>query len=84
MEKYEYTPSGVCSRKIYIELDGDIIKDISFTGGCQGNLRGISALTRGMNIHDAINRLKGINCGGKGTSCPDQLSKALEAVINNR
>lgn len=80
MEKYEYTPFGVCSRKIFIELDGDIINSVSFLGGCNGNLQGIGALVKGMSVSEAIKRLKGIDCGGRGTSCPDQLSKALEAV----
>ena len=80
MEKYEYTPFGVCSRKSFIELDGDIINSVSFLGGCNGNLQGIGALVKGMSVSEAIKRLKGIDCGGRGTSCPDQLSKALEAV----
>lgn len=81
MKKYEYRPSGVCSRQIFLELDGDTIENVSFIGGCNGNLQGIGALVKGMNINEAINRLKGIDCGGRGTSCPDQLSKALEAAI---
>ena len=84
MEKYEYRPSGVCSRQIFIELDGDTIESVSFIGGCNGNLQGIGALVRGMDIHEAIKRLKGINCGGKGSSCPDQLSRALEAVLDKQ
>ncbi len=81
MERYEYKPSGVCSRQIFMELDGDIINSVNFVGGCNGNLQGIGALVKGMKITDAIERLKGINCGGRGTSCPDQLSKALEAAL---
>lgn len=81
MERYEYKTSGVCSRQIFMELDGDTISSVSFVGGCNGNLQGIGALVKGMKITDAIERLRGINCGGKGTSCPDQLSKALEAVL---
>lgn len=84
MKKYEYTPSGVCSRQIFLEMDGDKIADVKFIGGCNGNLQGIGALIRGMDIHEAIGRLKGINCNGRGTSCPDQLSKALEAVLQQQ
>lgn len=84
MKKYEYKPSGVCSRQIFLEMDGDKIADVKFIGGCNGNLQGIGALIRGMDIHEAISRLKGINCNGRGTSCPDQLSKALEAVLQQQ
>lgn len=84
MEKYEYRPTGVCSRQIFLELDGDKIVNVSFLGGCNGNLQGISSLVKGMKITDAIDRLKGIDCGGRGTSCPDQLSKALQAAIDSR
>lgn len=84
MEKYEYRPTGVCSRQIFLELDGDKIANVSFFGGCNGNLQGISSLVKGMKITDAIDRLKGIDCGGKGTSCPDQLSKALQAALDGR
>ncbi len=84
MEKYEYRPTGVCSRQIFLELDGDKIVNVSFLGGCNGNLQGISSLVKGMKITDAIDRLKGIDCGGRGTSCPDQLSKALQAAVDSR
>lgn len=77
-----YKPTGVCSQAINIELDGDIIQSVSFTGGCNGNLQGIGALIRGMKVTDAIERLKGIKCGFKSTSCPDQLAKALESMEN--
>lgn len=77
----KYQPKGVCSTSIDIELDNDIIKSVSFTGGCNGNLQGISKLVEGMTAEDAINRLKGIRCGFKSTSCPDQLAKALESMI---
>lgn len=78
---FSFNPKGVCSQKIDIELDGDIIKTVKFIGGCNGNLQGISILLRGMKAEDAIARLHGINCNGKGTSCPDQLSKALTQAV---
>lgn len=76
-----YQPKGVCSTSIDIEVDNGIIKSVTFTGGCNGNLQGISKLVEGMNAQDAIARLKGIRCGFKSTSCPDQLAKALESMI---
>ncbi|MBE5857167.1 MAG: TIGR03905 family TSCPD domain-containing protein [Lachnospiraceae bacterium] len=75
----QYKTQGTCSTLIDLELDGDIIKSVSFTGGCNGNLQGISKLVEGMNKNDAIAKLKGIKCGFKNTSCPDQLAHALEA-----
>lgn len=80
---YNFTPKGVCSRNITVELSDDgVIENVSFLGGCNGNLQGISSLVKGMKADEAINRLKGINCNGRGTSCPDQLSKALEAALS--
>ena len=78
-----YMTKGVCSSYIDIEMDGEIIKQVSFTGGCHGNLQGISSLVAGMNAKDAIERLKGIRCGYKATSCPDQLAVALESILNS-
>ena len=78
---YSYAPKGVCSSRIDLELDGDIIKSVQFTGGCHGNLQGISALLRGMKVEEAIGRLEGIRCGGKPTSCPDQLARALKQAL---
>lgn len=75
--EYRYKPSGVCSREMIIELDGNTIKKLTIVGGCDGNTKGISKLVAGMNINNVIERLKGIQCGMKGTSCPDQLAKAL-------
>ncbi len=75
-----YRPSGVCSSAINIEVDGDVIRSVSFTGGCNGNLQGISRLVEGMKVEDAISKLKGIRCGFKNTSCPDQLARALESM----
>lgn len=78
MEKhYTYTTHGTCSREIRFTLDGDTVKDVIFIRGCMGNTSGISALVRGMRIDEVISRLEGIDCGGKGTSCPDQLARAL-------
>ena len=76
-----YKPTGVCSREINIELDGDIVKSVKFTGGCSGNTQGVAALVAGMKVSDAIARLEGIRCGMKETSCPDQLAKALKQAI---
>ena len=75
-----YKTSGTCSSAINLEVEGDIIKSVSFTGGCNGNLQGISSLVEGMKVEDAISRLKGIRCGFKNTSCPDQLARALESL----
>lgn len=76
-----YYPQGVCSMMIEIELDGDIIKDVIFTGGCNGNLNGISKLIKGMRAEDVIEKLEGTRCGVNETSCPDQLSKALRQAL---
>ena len=81
--EYRFTPKGVCSREMIIELDGDIIKSVKIVGGCAGNTVGIARLIQGMRIDEAIKRLKGIPCGYKSTSCPDQLSIALEEAKNN-
>ena len=75
-----YKTSGTCSSAINLEVEGDIIKSVSFTGGCNGNLQGISRLVEGMKVEDAISRLKGIRCGFKNTSCPDQLARDLESL----
>lgn len=78
-----YTPKGVCSSQMIIEIDGDIIKNVKIIGGCAGNTVGVSQLIKGMKIDEAIKRLKGIPCGNRGTSCPDQLARALEQAQNN-
>lgn len=77
---YEYTPVGVCSMRITIEVEDEKIKSVKFLGGCAGNTQGVASLIAGMNIDEAIKRLKGIDCAGRGTSCPDQLAKALEEI----
>lgn len=78
---FTYNTKGTCSRRITIELDNDIVKSVSFEGGCNGNLKGISSLITGMKAEDVIERCKGITCGMKGTSCPDQLALALEEAL---
>lgn len=78
---YTYAPTGVCSSRIDLELEDGVIRSVSFTGGCNGNLQGISRLVTGMPAQEAIERLQGIQCGWKPTSCPDQLSKALTAAL---
>lgn len=79
MKSYSYTPNGVCSVKITFDIDGDTVHNVRFTRGCNGNTKGISALVEGMKVDDVISRLKNTDCNGKGTSCPDQLARALEA-----
>lgn len=76
---YRYKTHGTCSQQILIETDGDIIKDVQFVGGCTGNTQGVARLVKGMKVDEVIERLKGIQCRG-GTSCPDQLAAALEAI----
>lgn len=79
----KYVPKGVCAQLIEIETNGDTIVKVVFTGGCSGNTQGVAALVEGMKIDDAIARLKGIRCGFKATSCPDQLALALESIKEN-
>lgn len=76
-----YITHGTCSRQIEIETEGDTVKSVQFVGGCAGNTAGISKLVVGMKIQDVIDRLKGTDCKGKGTSCPDQLAKGLEEIL---
>ncbi len=82
MEKITYMPQGVCSRQMELEIEDGIIKNVKIVGGCAGNTQGVSRLLVGMSVDDAIERMKGIRCGFKPTSCPDQLSKALEQYKN--
>ena len=77
-----YKTSGVCSTEIHFQIENDIIENVEFVRGCPGNTLGVSALIKGMKVEEAANKLKGIDCRGRGTSCPDQLSKALEAYLN--
>ena len=76
---FQYNTQGVCSKCIYFDIEDNKIKNVSYVGGCNGNLKGISSLVEGMEINEAISRLEGITCGAKKTSCPDQLAKALIA-----
>ena len=79
MKKIEYIPSGICARKIRVELDDqDVVQKVEFEGGCDGNHKGIISLCKGMKAQDVVDRLKGIHCGPRNTSCPDQLARALE------
>ena len=78
MTTYTYYPKGTCSKQMEVDLEDGVIKDVRVLGGCNGNLQGISSLVRGMKAADAIERMRGIRCGFKPTSCPDQLSIALE------
>lgn len=78
--KYSYRTSGTCSSQIDLEVEDGILKEVHFIGGCNGNLKGISALVKGMKVEEVISRLEGIRCGYKPTSCPDQLCQALRAI----
>ena len=78
MKKIVYSPKDVCSRQIEIEIEDDVIVSCKFIGGCSGNTQGISSLIKGMKVNDAIERLEGIRCGFRPTSCPDQLAMALK------
>ena len=80
--KYQYTTNGTCSRSIEIDMENGIINDIRFVGGCHGNLQGVAALCRGRKAEEVIASLQGIRCGGKATSCPDQLSRAISEALN--
>lgn len=77
---YQYEPKGVCSMQMNIDVEDEIIKSVQIIGGCAGNTKGVSVLVEGMNIDEAIKRLRGIDCRGRGTSCPDQLAIALEKI----
>lgn len=77
-----HTPRGVCSHKMTVSAENGIITDVQILGGCDGNLKGIVSLVKGMKLEDAIDKLSGIRCGGKDTSCPDQLSIALKKLLN--
>lgn len=78
METIEYTPVGVCSRKMFIDVEDGIVKKYRVIGGCPGNSLGIAAMVKDQKIDDVIQKLEGIKCGARSTSCPDQLAKALK------
>lgn len=78
---FNYKPQGVCSRNLTFDIENGIVKNVSFEGGCNGNLKGIAALADGKPVEEVIKSLSGISCGFKGTSCPDQFAKALEAAL---
>lgn len=78
--KYEYRPQGVCPRVLYLDVEDGIINEVEFVGGCHGNLQGLAALVKGMKAEDVIEKVQGIRCGFKKTSCPDQLSCALKEI----
>ena len=81
---YVYKTKGTCSKSITVDLDGKTIKSVAFEGGCNGNTQGVSALVEGMDAKDAAKRLAGINCNMKGTSCPDQLSRAITEALEDK
>ncbi|WP_251316294.1 TIGR03905 family TSCPD domain-containing protein [Flintibacter muris] len=77
----QYTPRGTCSRQFQIEVEEGVIQSVQVVGGCDGNLKGLSSLLKGMKVEDAIPRLEGIRCGTKPTSCPDQIAQALKKAL---
>ena len=82
--KYTYRPKGVCSQMMEMDIEDNKLKSLKVTGGCSGNLQGIAKLVEGMDIDDVINRLDGVRCGFKSTSCPDQLARALKRELAAR
>ncbi len=80
--RYSYKTKGTCSSVIDFDIEGDVIKNVKFTGGCNGNLKAISSLVEGMRVEDIEKKLKGITCGFKGTSCSDQLSQAVRKAYD--
>ena len=81
METIRYTPKGVCSKAMEVDVENGVIREVRVLGGCSGNLKGISSLLVGMKVEDAIARMEGIRCGLKPTSCPDQLAQALKQAV---
>ena len=79
--QYSFKPHGVCARLICFVIEDNIVKNVRFSGGCSGNTQGLSALAEGMTADEIINKLSGIRCGFKGTSCPDQLAKAVAEAV---
>lgn len=81
MKSFEYNTQGTCSSKIIFELDGDIINDVAFVGGCPGNTQGLARMVKGRKADEVVSLLEGIRCGSKPTSCPDQLAKAIKEAV---
>lgn len=81
---YKFIPKGVCSRELNFEVIDNKVSNVTFTGGCDGNLQGLSKLLEGMDVNEAYKRLKGIRCGSKITSCPDQFAIALQELVINK
>jgi len=79
-----FIPKGVCSSQIDLTIENDVVRDVKFTSGCNGNLSAIGALVKGMKTNEAVARLKGIPCGSRPTSCPDQLARAIEQATQNK
>ncbi len=79
---YTFIPRGVCARKITFDIEGNTVRNVRFSGGCSGNTQGLAKLAEGMDADELIERLSGIRCGFKGTSCPDQLAKAVAEAKN--
>ena len=84
MKHIHYIPRGVCSRAIDIDIEDGIIRNVQFSGGCAGNTKGVAVLCRGLSVEDAIERLSGIPCGPRPTSCPDQLARALKGALEEQ
>ena len=82
MNRFTYQTKGVCSRSIDVEIENGVIAEVVYHGGCSGNTQGVAALVRGMRVEDAVERLSGIRCGFKATSCPDQLARALREYLD--
>lgn len=80
-KEFDYRPRGVCSRLIHIAVEDGIVSEVYFVGGCNGNTQGVAALVKGMPVEEVIARLDGIDCGGRGTSCPAQLANALKEAL---
>lgn len=81
MAQYSFSNSGTCSRGVSFDIENGIVRNVHFEGGCNGNTQGVAALVEGMEVHEAIARMKNIDCGGRGTSCPDQLARNLERAL---
>lgn len=84
MDRFTYMTRGVCSRAIEIAVENDVIESVRFIGGCAGNTQGVAALIKGMRAKEAVARLEGIDCRGRGTSCPDQLARALREYLTKQ